>query len=99
MDPASRRHLWDFVSLTMQSRSVVLTTHSMEECEALCQRICVLVNGRLQCIGSAQHLKNRFANGYQLSVSLRDMEEAALKDSVNTFLASLPGASVLEQSG
>jgi len=34
--------------------SVVLTTHSMEECEALCQRIGIMVGGKFKCLGSAQ---------------------------------------------
>lgn len=33
---------------------------SMEECEALCARIAIMVNGRFQCLGSVQHLKNRY---------------------------------------
>lgn len=32
---------------------------SMEECEALCTRLAIMVNGRLKCLGSIQHLKNR----------------------------------------
>lgn len=32
---------------------------SMEECEALCTRLAIMVNGRLRCLGSIQHLKNR----------------------------------------
>ena len=34
-------------------------TRSMEECEALCTRLAIMVNGRLRCLGSIQHLKNR----------------------------------------
>jgi ATP-binding cassette subfamily A (ABC1) protein 1 len=49
-------------------RSVVLVSHSMEEVEALCTRMCVMVSGRIQCIGSAQHLKCRFGSGYLVEV-------------------------------
>ena len=38
----------------------------MEECEALCQRIGIMVGGRLRCLGSSQHLKTRFGKGFQL---------------------------------
>ena len=38
---------------------------SMEECEALCQRIGIMVGGRLRCLGSSQHLKTRFGKGFQ----------------------------------
>lgn len=39
---------------------------SMEECEALCQRIGIMVGGRVRCLGSSQHLKTRFGKGFQL---------------------------------
>jgi hypothetical protein len=44
---------------------------SMEESEALCQRIGIMVNGRLHCIGTAQHLKAKFGQGFQLDVRIR----------------------------
>ena len=44
---------------------------SMEECEVLCSRLAVMVNGRLRCLGSAQHLKNRFGDGYTMIVRMR----------------------------
>jgi ABC-type multidrug transport system ATPase subunit len=69
MDPVARRFMWRFISDTMEGRSVILTTHSMEECEALCHRIGIMVGGRLRCLGSAQHLKSKFGSGYQLDVN------------------------------
>lgn len=60
MDPKARRFLWNLIlDLIKTGRSVVLTSHSMEECEALCTRLAIMVNGRLRCLGSIQHLKNR----------------------------------------
>ena len=43
----------------------------MEECEALCTRVAIMVNGRFQCLGSTQHLKAKFGEGYSLIVKLR----------------------------
>eukprot|EP00486_Rosalina_sp_Unknown_P009705 CAMPEP_0201592416 /NCGR_PEP_ID=MMETSP0190_2-20130828/190322_1 /ASSEMBLY_ACC=CAM_ASM_000263 /TAXON_ID=37353 /ORGANISM="Rosalina sp." /LENGTH=1340 /DNA_ID=CAMNT_0048051183 /DNA_START=89 /DNA_END=4111 /DNA_ORIENTATION=- len=68
MDPVSKRSLWDFISSTMSGRSVILTTHSMEECEALCDKIGIMINGQLACFGSNQHLKGKFGKGYQLDI-------------------------------
>jgi ABC-type multidrug transport system ATPase subunit len=68
MDPEARRHMWDVISHVSEARSVVLTTHSMEECEALCTRVGIMVSGRLQCLGSSQHLKSRFGTGYQVEI-------------------------------
>ncbi|KYO42635.1 ATP-binding cassette sub-family A member 1 isoform A [Alligator mississippiensis] len=67
MDPGARRFLWNCVlSVIKEGRSVVLTSHSMEECEALCTRMAIMVNGRFRCLGSGQHLKNRFGDGYTI---------------------------------
>ncbi|XP_070711035.1 phospholipid-transporting ATPase ABCA1-like [Pempheris klunzingeri] len=69
MDPKARRFLWDCIlSIIKEGRSVVLTSHSMEECEALCTRMAIMVNGRFKCFGSIQHLKNRFGDGYTVIV-------------------------------
>ena len=38
----------------------------MEECEALCTRMAIMVNGRFCCLGSSQHLKSQFGEGYSL---------------------------------
>ncbi|KAM6980899.1 phospholipid-transporting ATPase ABCA1b [Aplochiton taeniatus] len=67
MDPKARRALWNCIhSVIKEGRSVVLTSHSMEECEALCTRMAIMVNGRFRCLGSVQHLKNRFGDGYTI---------------------------------
>lgn len=38
----------------------------MEECDALCTRLVIMVNGKFVCLGSPQHLKNKFGHGYTL---------------------------------
>ena len=74
----ARREIWQLISdmVTRGSNeeertSVVLTTHSMEECEALCPRIGIMANGRLRCMGSAQHLKNKFGQGFQVELKIK----------------------------
>eukprot|EP00911_Craspedida_sp_UC1_P000304 UC1_evm1s230 len=67
MDPRARRFLWDLVTGVVRAgRCVVLTSHAMDECQALCSRLGIMVNGQLQCLGSPQHLKARFGDGYTL---------------------------------
>ena len=49
MDPGARRFLWNCIlEMIRGGQSVVLTSHSMEECEALCTRMGIMVNGRFQ---------------------------------------------------
>jgi len=81
VDPAARRLMWrviEQISTKSCLSSVMLTTHNMEEAEALCSRIGIMAEGRLQCIGSNQHLKARFGNGYQLEVSLKSPTQSAM---------------------
>jgi len=68
MDPVARRQMWEVIDDVKRTSSVVLTTHSMEECEALCSRIGIMVGGRFRCLGSGQHLKNKFGGGYHLEL-------------------------------
>ena len=52
MDPKARRFLWDsIIKITKEGRAVVLTSHSMEECEVLCNRLAIMVNGTFKCMG------------------------------------------------
>uniref|UniRef100_A0A7N9AXI4 P-type phospholipid transporter n=1 Tax=Mastacembelus armatus TaxID=205130 RepID=A0A7N9AXI4_9TELE len=69
MDPKARRALWNCIHSVIKEgrrRHRVLTSHSMEECENLCTRMAIMVNGRFRCLGSVQHLKNRFGDGYTI---------------------------------
>eukprot|EP00057_Strongylocentrotus_purpuratus_P015922 XP_011670396.1 PREDICTED: ATP-binding cassette sub-family A member 3-like [Strongylocentrotus purpuratus] len=67
MDPITKqRVLNSIVNVVRDNRSVILTSHSMEECEAVCTRLAIMVNGQFCCLGSPQHVKNRHGNGYSL---------------------------------
>lgn len=68
MDPEARRQMWTVIQQVSAHRTVILVSHSMEEIEALCTRVGVMVSGRLQCLGAIQHLKGKFGSGYQVEV-------------------------------
>ncbi|CAI5527518.1 unnamed protein product [Closterium sp. Naga37s-1] len=70
MDPVSRRHVWDIVERAKKGRAIVLTTHSMEEADILGDRIAIMARGRLRCIGTSIHLKNRFGAGFLVTVGI-----------------------------
>ncbi|KAG8431304.1 hypothetical protein GDO86_019087 [Hymenochirus boettgeri] len=73
MDPKTKRHLWKVISEQVKEKcAVVLTSHSMEECEALCTRLAIMVKGQFQCIGSLQHIKSRFGSGFTVKIHLKD---------------------------
>ena len=58
------RACYPMVSLCHSNCS--LSFFSMEECEALCTRLAIMVNGQFKCLGSPQHLKSKFGEGYTL---------------------------------
>eukprot|EP01029_Cantina_marsupialis_P023808 TRINITY_DN5_c0_g1_i2.p1 TRINITY_DN5_c0_g1~~TRINITY_DN5_c0_g1_i2.p1 ORF type:complete len:1881 (-),score=659.99 TRINITY_DN5_c0_g1_i2:186-5828(-) len=70
LDPETRQKVWEIINNAKPGRSIILTTHSMEEADALSNRIAIMANGSLRCIGSQQLLKNRFGDGYQLKIML-----------------------------
>ncbi|XP_074193488.1 phospholipid-transporting ATPase ABCA7 isoform X2 [Rhinolophus sinicus] len=97
MDPGARRFLWNsLLAMVQEGRSVVLTSHSMEECEALCTRLAIMVNGRFRCLGSPQHLKGRFGAGHMLTVRV----PATNSEPAAAFVAAVfPGAQLREAHG
>lgn len=77
MDPATKRYLWNAIcKIRDNGKCVVLTSHSMEECEALCTRLAIMVNGDFKCLGSTQHLKNSFAEGYTLTIKIKKLSDS-----------------------
>ncbi|KAL0893030.1 hypothetical protein ABMA27_014684 [Loxostege sticticalis] len=88
MDPASKRLVWSCISEGVAAgRSIVLTSHSMEECEALCSRLTVMVNGKLYCLGPLQHLKSKFSQGYTLIVKCKvDPDRDKTVANVNQYI-------------
>jgi len=94
MDPVSRRFMWSVIESISDGRSVVLTTHSMEECEALCSRIGIMAAGRLQCLGSIQHLKSRFGRGYLMEINAHESRSRE----VSAFVRRLYPQSAMEQA-
>uniref|UniRef100_H0XFP8 ATP binding cassette subfamily A member 7 n=1 Tax=Otolemur garnettii TaxID=30611 RepID=H0XFP8_OTOGA len=97
MDPSARRFLWNsLLAVVREGRSVMLTSHSMEECEALCTRLAIMVNGRFRCLGSVQHLKSRFGAGYTLTLRVPSERSQPAMDFV---AAAFQGSELREAHG
>jgi ABC-2 type transport system ATP-binding protein len=93
MDPAARRMLWDVVlSLKARGRSVLLTTHYMEEAEVLCDRLAIMDHGRILESGTVDEL-----------VSRRFHERAVRFDAIaglaDEQLAAFPGVASIKHEG
>lgn len=98
MDPVARRLLWDAVTLARESgKAIIITSHRMEECDAFCTRLAIMVKGKFTCLGSPQHLKNKFGNIYILKVKVKiDTQKHELDDLKFFITMTFPG-SVLKQ--
>ncbi|RCN32501.1 hypothetical protein ANCCAN_21691 [Ancylostoma caninum] len=97
VDPKARRIIWNiFARIQALGTSLVLTSHSMDECEALCTELAIMVYGRFKCYGSCQHIKSRYGAGFTLLIRLHRIEDA---DTAKSEIArAFPGA-VLKASG
>ncbi|KTF73874.1 hypothetical protein cypCar_00038222, partial [Cyprinus carpio] len=52
----------------------------MEECEALCTRLAIMVNGTFKCLGTIQHLKYKFGDGYVVTMKIRAAKAGTVPD-------------------
>jgi len=68
MDPVSRHDAWKLILQLKKDKTIVLTTHAMEEADALADRIAIVVAGSLKCVGTSLSLKNTFGEGYKISM-------------------------------
>ena len=70
----------------------------MEECEALCTRLAIMVNGQFKCLGSPQHLKTKFGKGYTLMAKVTGGPVYEVEERTNrlmTFIQeSFPGSTL-----
>eukprot|EP00817_Percolomonadidae_sp_ATCC50343_P007809 CAMPEP_0117433928 /NCGR_PEP_ID=MMETSP0758-20121206/13219_1 /TAXON_ID=63605 /ORGANISM="Percolomonas cosmopolitus, Strain AE-1 (ATCC 50343)" /LENGTH=583 /DNA_ID=CAMNT_0005224941 /DNA_START=1208 /DNA_END=2956 /DNA_ORIENTATION=+ len=83
MDVYSKRHIWDLVARLKKDRMIVLTTHAMEEAEAMGDKIAIMALGQLRAIGSIVHLKQRYGAGYSIDMITKKPNE--LKEKVSTI--------------
>lgn len=75
MDPINRRCAWKLIQEMRKNRVVLLTTHSMEEADVLSDRVCVIVDGQLQCIGTSLYLKNNYGDGFRVTLITKNTEK------------------------
>lgn len=68
LDPLSRRVIWDTLLQHRANRSIIFTTHFLDEVDVLADYIVVITNGKVKCQGSPTELNNKFGGGYKVIV-------------------------------
>lgn len=96
MDVESQLQLWATIRSMKQGRTIILTTHSMTEAEALGDRIAIMSAGSVQCLGTSLFLKRNLGTGYTLSLFV----DNASDDQVQSFVSRhVPEARLEARSG
>jgi len=95
MDPVNRRYVWRFIEEFKKDRSIFLTTHSMEEADALGDKIIIMSDGIIKAIGDCTHLKNKFGNGYHISAIVDSSNVEKFKAVANQMV---PGIHLVDDS-
>ena len=84
LDVISRRSLWRIIENIKGRATIVLTTHYIEEAEALCDKICVIVKGKPRVVGTVESLK-RMTNSASLEDAFVKISEAELAEGGKSF--------------
>ena len=88
MDPEARRRMWDILQSMKEDRTIILTTHFMEEADVLGDRIAIMVDGVVKCCGSPMFLKSNLGAGFTLTITKdANTESAGILDLVKKHVA------------
>ena len=81
LDPFNRRSLWEIIKSYKQGRTIILTTHYMDEADALSDRIAIMHHGKVKSCGTPLFLKDKFGSGHNLTLTKQKrIDYIALED-------------------
>lgn len=93
MDPYSRRSTWNIIQKNKKGRIILLTTHFMDEADILGDRIAIMADGKLRCVGSPMYLKKQYGVGYTFTIVKDTKTIAALplkeKSKINSDISDI----------
>ncbi len=93
LDPQTRLMLWDLVAdFNKRGHTVLLTTHNMEEADALCHRLAIIDHGRVIAMGSPAELKRSVPGGFLLRLTFDEVS-----DRLTAGLAGIPGVTEVKR--
>jgi ABC-type multidrug transport system ATPase subunit len=82
VDPGSRRVMWNAIKDEGQESAIVITTHAMEEAEAISDKIAIMVGGQLKCFGSLKEIQTEHGMGYEIELNI---DTESLNESMTEF--------------
>ncbi|KAJ3355177.1 hypothetical protein GGF32_002110, partial [Allomyces javanicus] len=96
LDPINRRKVWKFVQSLKEHAAVILTTHLLDEADALGDSICIMKDGEVKTAGTSLELKARHGSGYEVHLLLH--EHANVDDAKAIITGLAPGAVISQRS-
>ncbi|CAF1343559.1 unnamed protein product, partial [Didymodactylos carnosus] len=95
LDAVAKRKLWEVIRAARNAgMTIILTSHSMEECEALCNRLGIMKQGQFLCIGKLNDLRAKFGTGYAVQIKVA---EENIENMKNSLKYDIPGILFEEQ--
>ncbi|CAB3398546.1 unnamed protein product [Caenorhabditis bovis] len=94
MDPGARHETWTLIQREKERRTILLTTHFMEEADLLGDRIAIMAHGKLECCGSPMFLKQQYGNGYHLTIVYKTSEQADIQRTTKIIQRYIPDGSL-----
>ncbi len=94
IDPQARRCIWRLVwyiaQLRKEKAAVVISTHTLEEAEALSTKLAIMINGTLRCFGNPQTIKSKYAVGYFIDIKFEEPTVERAQQLADTLGISRP---------
>lgn len=84
LDPLARRNLWDLIAkIKSEGKTIILTTHYMEEAEVLCDRIAIMDYGKILTIGTTHKLVEKMENPFKMSFLVKGANPKIISEITN----------------
>ncbi|KAK5577591.1 hypothetical protein RB653_002534 [Dictyostelium firmibasis] len=98
LDPISRNELHSLIDELKANKSIIMTTHSINEINQCCNRVAIMVDGKIRCIGTPNHLKHKYGSGYTIDIVPKNYLNNSFE--IHNFMAqTFPSATRVERLG
>ncbi|XP_049520879.1 ATP-binding cassette sub-family A member 17-like [Dermacentor silvarum] len=77
--------------------TMVLTSHNMDECELACDRLCIMVGGKMVCLGTLQRIKDKFGKGYKLQFLRPENATVGPQELTKAIADAFPGITIVDE--
>ena len=101
MDAYSRRAIWKILErIKQEKRTIILTTHHLDEAEILADRIGIMSRGLLLAVGKSEFIKRKFGEGYNIKIGLSSLTIQSIEDIIerDKIVIALPTSSTFQDS-